>query len=59
MKKLTNIELTINDIVGALKGKVDFEHLRKKTKEVRERISQSMEERHVRLRQLRANKKRL
>lgn len=56
MKRISNKTSTVDDILGALHGKINFKNLRKKTKEVRERINNSMEERHERLRQFRANR---
>ncbi|MBI4919295.1 antitoxin VapB family protein [archaeon] len=56
MKRVSNTHPTVSDICGVLKDKIDFEHLRKRTKEVHERMGKSMEERHARLRQFGVNR---
>ncbi len=43
---------TVSAICGALKNKIDFKYLRKKTKEIHERIDKSMNERRERLKKL-------
>ena len=55
MKRISGGRKTVNDIYGALKGKIDIEELQQRMKDSRKKFSEDWEERDDRLRQLRTH----
>lgn len=50
--KQNNSVLTVNDVLGTLKSKIDFENLRKRVKQIHERVGKSFKERKDRIKTL-------